>query len=93
MKNTSEIEEKGYLNAQDVKKILTNVKPALSILTHFGIKAFNSNPILLAREIKKSLESNLISAKDGISVNVLDNLLLEKQKTLDEFKKNQIKNG
>lgn len=56
------------LNADDAVKIIRGIKPSLAILTHFGSKMLDADPIFVARELRKQVDSEIIVAKDGLVV-------------------------
>ncbi|MFH1589117.1 MAG: MBL fold metallo-hydrolase [archaeon] len=77
--------QKGHLNVDDVVKILEKIKPKLAILTHFGVKMLDADPIYQAREIQKKTKVQVIAAKDGLSINPISYSSSIKQKTLGSF--------
>ncbi len=80
-----ELSQEGHMNAEDVINFLQKTKPKLAILTHFGIKMLDADPIYLAREIQKKTESQVIVARDGMSVNPISYASSLNQKKLDSF--------
>ncbi len=58
----------GHMNAADVENFLNKTKPKLAILTHFGIKMLDADPIYEAREIQKKTGVQVTAAKDGLSI-------------------------
>jgi ribonuclease BN (tRNA processing enzyme) len=74
-----------HLNSEDVVKIMKRVKPKLTVLTHFGTKMLNSDPLYESREIQKQTGQQIIAAKDGIEVNPLSYSASLKQKTLNLY--------
>jgi ribonuclease BN (tRNA processing enzyme) len=77
--------QKGHLNSEDVVKFLQKTKPKLAILTHFGIKMLDADPIYEAREIQKKTTTQVISARDGMVVNPVSYAASLKQKKLSSF--------
>lgn len=57
------------LSSDDIVKIIQKVKPSLVILTHFGQKMLEQNPIYQAREIQRITDVQTIAARDGMSIN------------------------
>lgn len=57
-----------HLCLEDVKKILSQAKPTpkLCLLTHFGLTMLHNNPETIAKRLSKDLGTKVISAKDGI---------------------------
>ncbi|MCK5107178.1 MAG: MBL fold metallo-hydrolase [Nanoarchaeota archaeon] len=74
------------LSSDDVIKLMNKVNPKLTILTHFGIKMLKADPLYEAREIQKETGMQIISAKDGMTVNPLSYSTSSRQKTLNMFK-------
>lgn len=81
------------LSSDDVVKIINKAKPKLTVLTHFGSKIINNNPIYEAREIQKQTGAQVIAAEDGMSIDPLSYSADMKQKTLNLYRKNQQKNS
>ncbi|MBU1201812.1 MAG: MBL fold metallo-hydrolase [Nanoarchaeota archaeon] len=84
-KNPLGLSEKGHMNTEDVVKFLEKTKPKLAILTHFGIKMLDGDPIFEAREIQKKTPSQVIAARDGMTVNPTSYASSINQKRLDSF--------
>jgi ribonuclease BN (tRNA processing enzyme) len=78
--------KKELLSSEEVKKLMKKVNPKLTILTHFGIKMLKADPLYEAREIQKETGMQVISAKDGMTVNPLSYSTSSRQKTLNMFK-------
>jgi ribonuclease BN (tRNA processing enzyme) len=75
------------LNSDDVVKIIKKAKPKLAILTHFGKKLMNSNPIYEAREIQKLTGVQVIAAEDGMNIDPVSYSADMKQRTLNLYSK------
>ena len=73
------------LSSDDVVNILEKTEPELTILTHFGIKMLNADPLSEARDIQKKTKSQVIAAKEGMVVNPLSYSATLKQKTLNLY--------
>jgi ribonuclease BN (tRNA processing enzyme) len=65
-------EQTNKLNLTEVTKIIEEVRPKLAILTGFGIKMLNADPVFLAREITRQTKVQVIAAQDGLQLNPLD---------------------
>lgn len=76
------------LSSDDIIKIINKAKPKLAILTHFGNKLMNINPIYEAREIQKQTGVQVIAAEDGMAIDPISYSADLKQKTLNLYKKN-----
>jgi len=57
-----------HLTISDVKNLIQKIRPAKTILTHFGMTILKSKPHLLAEELSKELHSEVIAAYDGMTV-------------------------
>ncbi len=77
--------QKGHMNSEDVIKFLEKVKPKLAVLTHFGVKMLDADPIYEAREIHKKVGCQVIAAKEGLVVNPVSYTSSVNQKKLDSF--------
>ncbi|MFH1506749.1 MAG: MBL fold metallo-hydrolase [archaeon] len=79
------VKEKGHLNVEDVIKLAKKCKPKLIIITHFGIKMIEADPMQQAREIQKATQIQTIAAKDGLVVSPTSYSASVKQRRLDKF--------
>ncbi len=86
-RNPFSIQEKGYLNSDDAVALVKKVKPKLAIITHFGIKMIEADPLVEAREIHKQTGVQIIAAKDGLAVNPTSYSSSTRHKTLESFSK------
>ena len=84
-KNPPGITEEGHMNPEDIIKFLNKTKSKLAVLTHFGIKMLDSDPLFQAREIQKQTKSQIIIAKDGMVVNPVSYASSVKQRKLNAF--------
>jgi len=57
-----------HLSSDDSTKIISMVRPKLAILTHFGQKIIEQNPIYQARDIQRKTNVQTIAARDGLVV-------------------------
>ncbi len=80
--NPTQFKTTGNLCTEDAIKIIEKVKPRLSIITHFGIKMVEADPINEAREIQKQTKEQVIAAKDGLSINPATYAAKSQQKSL-----------
>jgi ribonuclease BN (tRNA processing enzyme) len=76
---------KEHLNSEDAEKIIKKVSPQLSIITGFGLKMIESDPLYEAREMQKSIGIQVISAKDGMNINPMSFAATVRQKSLSGF--------
>ena len=83
--NPTEYKTTGNLCTEDAIKIIEKVKPRLSIITHFGVKMVEADPINEAREIQKQTKQQVIAAKDGMSINPATYAAKSQQKSLKSY--------
>ncbi len=74
------------LSSKDVVKILKAAKPNLAVITHFGSKMHDANPIYESREIQKQTGVQVIAAQDGLCIDPISYAAELKQTTLSMFK-------
>ncbi len=84
-KHPNEHEEGDHLNTNNVIDILKEIKPELAIITHFGIKMINADPLAQARIIQRETGVQVIAAKDGMKITPSTYSIKRKQKTLKSF--------
>ena len=73
---------KGALHSNDSVKIIGKVKPKLAILTQFGMKILQTNPIYEARRMNKETGINVIAAEDNLIIDALNYSKSLRQRTL-----------
>ena len=86
-KYPKDMKESGHMNVEDVTKLLSRIKPKLAIITHFGIKMLESNPMYTARDIQRDSGVEVIAATDGLMINPASFSPRTRQVTLEPFKK------
>ena len=59
-----------HLCTDDAVKIASEVKPELLVLTHFGVRMLNKDPVIEAKRIIEETDINTIAADDGMRINV-----------------------
>jgi ribonuclease BN (tRNA processing enzyme) len=74
---------------EDAVKILEKTQPKLAIITHFGKKMLNADPIDEARELQKATGIQVLAATEGMSLNPLSYSADAKQKTLNVYKESK----
>jgi phosphoribosyl 1,2-cyclic phosphodiesterase len=57
-----------HLCMDDVKEILSRIKPGKAILTHFGMTMLKAKPWVLADELSDELGIEVIAASDGMTM-------------------------
>jgi phosphoribosyl 1,2-cyclic phosphodiesterase len=55
-----------HLAVDDVRAIVTRVRPKAAILTHFGFKMIQEGPDLIAERLSDETGVNVIAARDGM---------------------------
>lgn len=69
VQNPGDLRKEFHLCTEDAIAILEQVRPRLTIITHFGIKMMNEDPLHEARTIKKRTKCDVLAAKDGLTLN------------------------
>jgi ribonuclease BN (tRNA processing enzyme) len=55
-----------HLAVDDVKRIITRVKPEVAIMTHFGLNMIKEKPHLIAERLSDETGIRVIAAHDGM---------------------------
>ncbi|MBN2052542.1 MBL fold metallo-hydrolase [Candidatus Woesearchaeota archaeon] len=80
-----EMKGTGNLNVDDAIKFIKKASPKLAVLTHFGIKMIESDPMYQAREIQRETGVEVIAAKDGLLINPVSFSSRMRQSTLEPY--------
>lgn len=56
------------LDTSSAIQLISNVRPKLAILTHFGLDMLKADPIIEAREIQRITGVQTIAARDGLTI-------------------------
>lgn len=59
---------KGNLCTHDAIRLIKETRPKLAIITHFGIKMINADPIDQVRKIQRECKVDCIAATDNLSI-------------------------
>ena len=59
-----------HFDIKDVEKIISEKKPKLTILTHFGMTMIKLKPWEIAKKLSKKLGVKVIAASDGLEVDL-----------------------
>ncbi len=59
-----------HLSIEDVKTIVKNAKPKLTVLTHFGMTMIKAKPWVVAAELEKELGLRVMAASDGMKIDL-----------------------
>ena len=79
------VEGGDHLNTEDVVKILEQISPQLTVLTHFGAKMLNADPLAQAREVHHATKKQVIAAKDGLHISPATYDVKKRQQSLNNF--------
>jgi phosphoribosyl 1,2-cyclic phosphodiesterase len=79
------------LSIEDAITIIQKVKPGIAILTNFGSEIIKSDPLYEVREVQKQTGVQTIAAKDGMIINPTAYASAQGQKTLQGFKKTDVR--
>ena len=65
-----------HLSVPDARRIITELKPKVAILTHFSMAMWHAKPWDIARRLSQETGVRVLAAKDGMKVDLsrLDNL-------------------
>jgi ribonuclease BN (tRNA processing enzyme) len=77
--NPSDKKTTGHLNTDDCALLLAEIKPKVAIITHFGIKMIDADPMNEARNLQRKTGVHIVSAKDGFSFNPVSYTVNQKQ--------------
>ncbi|MFH1590390.1 MAG: MBL fold metallo-hydrolase [archaeon] len=78
--------QEGNLNVDDATKLIGEIDPKLAIITHFGVKLLDSDPLDAARTIQKSTKVQTIVATDGLAINPVSYSAGLRTKTLNLYR-------
>jgi phosphoribosyl 1,2-cyclic phosphodiesterase len=79
------LKRENHLSSEDAEKIIMTAKPQLAIITGFGVKMLQSEPLYQAREIQKTTGIQVVAAKDGMTINPVSFATTVRQKNLKGF--------
>lgn len=57
-----------HLSVPDLKNLLRNLKPQLTVITHFGMTMLKAGPEKIAKSLSEELNQRVISAYDGMKL-------------------------
>jgi len=80
-----DMKEPGHLNSDDVVKFLKRAESKFAVLTHFGVKMLEANPMYEVRDIQRDSKVEVIAAKDGLFINPTSFSSRMRQATLEPF--------
>jgi ribonuclease BN (tRNA processing enzyme) len=67
-----------HLSIPDCERIITTVKPAVAIITHFGMTVLKTGPWNIARKLQKQTGITVLAAEDGKHYSIKKLLLYRK---------------
>ncbi|MBD3209672.1 MBL fold metallo-hydrolase [Candidatus Woesearchaeota archaeon] len=79
------VNEGDHLNVDDAIKLVNHVKPQLAVITHFGAKMLDADPLAQARYIQRETKVQVVAAKDGLHIAPAHYDAQQKQKILGNF--------
>ncbi len=59
-----------HLSVEDVKEILSVIKPKMVVLTHFGMTMLKAKPWELTKDLTQKLGIEVIAASDGMKIEI-----------------------
>ena len=59
-----------HLSVQDVRRLLLNLRPELTVITHFGMTMLRANPFKVAKELSSELNLKVLAAYDGLRLSL-----------------------
>ncbi len=89
VKYPSDLKGPGHLNVTDAVKFINRAKPKLAVITHFGVKMLEADPMYQAREIQRQSNTEVIAAKDGLLINPVSFSSRMRQSTLEPFSQSE----
>lgn len=57
-----------HLSVFDVRRLIKEIKPELTVLTHFGMTMIRANPFKVAQDLSKELGLKILAAYDGMKL-------------------------
>lgn len=60
-----------HLSVQDAERLISEIKPAKAIITHFGLTMLRNNPREIAQAISRRTGVNVVAAEDGMSTRLI----------------------
>lgn len=61
-----------HLSLEDAEILISNIRPKLAIITHFGMNLIKEKPYIIAENMQKKTGIKIIAASDGMSINLED---------------------
>ncbi|WP_366922356.1 MBL fold metallo-hydrolase [Metallumcola ferriviriculae] len=59
-----------HLSMEEIKPLITEIRPRMTLLTHFGTSILSSDPDKLANNLGEELAAKVVAASDGIVVDL-----------------------
>jgi phosphoribosyl 1,2-cyclic phosphodiesterase len=61
-----------HLSEPDAERLIKEIKPKTTILTHFGMGVWKANPEKVAAELTQKTGSKVIAATDGLTYDLAE---------------------
>jgi mRNA degradation ribonuclease J1/J2 len=61
---------KGHMCTNNFANLINEIEPKLAIMTHFGFKMLNNDPIKEAKKVMKKTGVKTIAAFDGLKIDI-----------------------
>lgn len=84
-KYPADMKNAGHLNVESVAQFIKKANPKLAVITHFGVKMLEADPMYQAREIQRQTGVEVIAAKDGLLINPVSFSSRMRQETLEPY--------
>jgi ribonuclease BN (tRNA processing enzyme) len=84
-KYPNDMKAPGHMNPDDVVKFIKKAKPKLAVITHFGIKMIEADPMYQAREIQRQAGVEVVAVKDGLLINPVSFSSRMRQESLETY--------
>lgn len=84
-KYPADMKNAGHLNVESAAQFIKKANPKLAVITHFGVKMLEADPMYQAREIQRQTGVEVIAAKDGLLINPVSFSSRMRQSTLETY--------
>jgi ribonuclease BN (tRNA processing enzyme) len=61
-----------HLSVVDAEKLIKDIKPKITILTHFGMGVWRAKPWLIAEKLTEQTGVKVIAARDGMKFDLVE---------------------
>jgi ribonuclease BN (tRNA processing enzyme) len=77
--------EGDHLDTSDAAKLIGMVKPQLAVISHFGAKMLDADPLAQARKLHQETKVQVVAAKDGLRIAPSSYDVQQRQKIISNF--------